>query len=59
MKESFIGGLKAQSLSGAVMEAPDGVIPPLPDDRAQVSTLGEVLVDQPVGVLVRALRPGI
>ena len=59
MKESLIGGLEAQSLSGAVMEAPGGVIPLLPDDRAQVPTLREVLVDQPVGVLFRALRPGV
>ena len=58
MEEYLIGAPEAQSLSGMVIEALGGVIWFLAGDGAQVSVLGEVLMDQPMGLFVRAPLSG-
>ncbi len=57
MEAYLIGGSEAQSLSGAVMEAPSGVTLLLPGDRSQIPVLGDVLADPPLSIGVRAPFP--
>lgn len=58
MEEYLIVGPEAQSLSGAVMEAPGGMSPFLPSDCAQAPVLREVLADPSMGIFIRVPFPG-
>ena len=57
MEESLIGGAEAQSLSGAVMEPPGGMIPFLPGDRSGHGASGSTRRPS-MGIFIRAPFPG-